>query len=180
MAFVIRNHDILLLDKIPVSIPDDQRVLVMFDIDGVTCDDKVTNLGNYDELPKEEIDRILRECKITPQFSKTITALRQLPNVDIKFNTGRRESMMGITQEMFDEAGLDFDVKRDVKFFPNEFKWFTDDYNIIKSKVLKEGADEYDLSYYIDDSNDLINYINENYKDDIENKKILPFLFKYE
>lgn len=168
---------IILFDSIPVEINPEERTLFMFDIDGVVCKSnfKVVDENN---ITQEEYELMKQNCIVTPEFKKTSTILNQMSKkmkIDIKFNTGRKENMKIVTENMFKDANLEFvNPESSIIYFPSDKKWYTDDYKLIKTDVITGEETNYDKIFYTDDNVELIDHLKEKFKN---NKKILPIFY---
>ena len=155
----MKTHVIQLLDHYPIQIFPHQKTLIMFDIDGVVCRETI-NLHKPDvKLTPEQIEMEQMSCVCTPEFIKTIQELKKFPNIDIKFNTGRKVSVKEATQQMFTNAGLPINVEKDVTFYPTSAIWEIPDYLRIKSQVIYNEIPQYDKIHYVDDSDVLIEHL---------------------
>ncbi|WP_372673643.1 hypothetical protein [Acidithiobacillus sp.] len=132
----------------------------MFDIDGVVCR-STFKVHDENNITQDEYELMKKECIVTKEFKDTVNLIKKL-NIDVKFNTGRKENMRNVTEEMFQKAGLmHLEPEKNVIYFPSDKVWYTDDYKLVKTKVIKKEnrKRKYDKIIYVDDNKELINHL---------------------
>lgn len=143
-----------------------KRILLAFDIDGVTCNISQNEIyENICEYTDQQYLELKEKDEITEEFCQNIENIQNFINkhphihIDIVFITGRKPFVKSITESMFRLAGLEWLTDK-ICYFPSNVSWKNKNfYHQFKWQILLAQFENYDKIYFIDDNIDTINYL---------------------